>query len=255
MLPAWLLCLSASLFGLNTACAQTPKPDEGFALRLDGDIGLGVYYRRSIIRSKENSAVVLPYAYADFGRLFARIDTLGIKTLKLGYGHLELVGRVELDGFKTDTASLQGLNRRKNSLPLGVGSFQKTPLGGLFVYAFQDVNQSSGNLFDITYVGKAELPPFTLYPQAGIEYLSRPYVSYYYGVSAQEAAASRYAPYQPGGAFNPFIAAMLETKIATDWNLNLLVRHKWLAKSIQDSPIVGRSSMDNIVLSVAYRFK
>jgi outer membrane scaffolding protein for murein synthesis (MipA/OmpV family) len=74
-------------------------------------------------------------------------------------------------------------------------------------------------------------------------------------VSAQEAGASRYPRYQPGSAFNPFVAAMVEVKLAADWYLNFYFRHKWLAASIHDSPIVGRSSMDTAFVSLAYRFK
>lgn len=247
--------LAAGLFCVATANAQNQTETEEFPLRLDGDIGLGVYDTRSIIRGRNESATVLPYAYADYGRLFARIDTFGIKTMKLGYGYLELAGRVELDGFKANTPGLQGLSERKNSLPLGIGTLQETPLGALFINAFYDVNKSNGNLLEFTYVGKLARQNITIYPQAGAEYLSKQYVGYYYGVSATEATASRHVRYQPGGAFNPFVAAMVETKITADWNLNLFVRHKWLASAIYDSPIVGRKGMDTVFASFAYRFK
>jgi outer membrane protein len=245
---AWLLFCANVL-------VQTPASGEELALKLGGDIGIGVYHTRSIVRDRRERAVVLPYTYFDYGRMFARIDTFGVKTLKLGYGYLELAGRVELDGFNIDAAGLRGLNERKSSIPLGIGTFQETPVGGFFVYALHDVNKSSGNLFDLTYVGKWETKGLTFYPQAGAEYLSKHYVNYYYGVSAGEAGASRFSRYQPGGAFNPFVAVMMEVKVAADWNVNLLVRHKWLAPSIYDSPIVSRKGMDTAFVSLAYRFK
>lgn len=247
-------CLAAVFLWSGAACAQTHAEEE-FPLRVEGDIGIGAYYTRSIIRGRNASVDVLPYAYFDYGRMFARIDTFGIKTVKMGYGYLELAGRVELDGFKTDSAALQGLNGRKNSLPLGIGTMQETPVGALFINAFHDFGKSSGNLFDVTYVGKLSARGITVYPQFGAEYLSRQYAGYYYGVSAQEAAASRHRRYQPGGAFNPFVAAMIETRIAADWNLNLFLRHKWLASSIHESPIVSRKGMDTVFISLAYRFK
>lgn len=172
--------------------------------RIDGDIGLGGYYTRSILRGKSEPAAVLPYGYFDYGRAFVRIDTFGIKTVPMGYGHLELVGRVTLDGFKADTASLQGLTDRKDSIPLGIGTFQETPIGGFFVNAFHDVGKSRGNLFEAIYVGELKSSRFVFYPQVGAEYLSGQYVGYDCGVSATESTASRYAAYQPGGAFNPF---------------------------------------------------
>jgi outer membrane protein len=248
IIAGWALC-----FGI--AHAQNQAADEPFPLKLDGDIGLGVYYTRSIIRDRRESALVLPYTYFDYGRLFARIDTFGVKTLKIGYGYLEFAGRVEFDGFKTDTPGLQGLHGRKNSLPLGIGTLQETPVGALFLNAFHDVNKSSGNLFDVTYIGRFTTQSITVYPQAGVEYLSKRYVDYYYGVSTQEASSGRHGRYQPGGALNPFVAVMMEIKITADWNLNLFARHKWLAASIHDSPLVGQKGMDTVFASLAYRFK
>ena len=247
--------LAAFVFCTGTAIAQKPTAAEEFPLRADGDIGMGAYYTRSIIRGKTGSATVLPYTYFDYGRMFARIDTFGVKTVKMGYGYLELSGRVELDGFKADVSGLQGLNTRKNSLPLGIGTFQETPVGAFFVNAMHDVNKSTGNLFDLTYVGKFDTQKITFYPQFGAEYLSKQYTGYYYGVSTQEALNSRYGRYQPGGAFNPFVAAMMETRISENWNLNFFLRHKWLDGSISDSPIVDRKSMDTVFFSLAYRFK
>lgn len=249
------ICLGIGLLSIGTASAQTQTGAEEFPLRVEGDVGLGGYYTRSIIRGKAEPAYVLPYGYFDYGRMFARIDTLGVKTVKMGYGYLELVGRVSLDGFKTDTASLQGLTERKNSIPLGIGTFQETPVGAFFVNAFHDVNKSQGNLFEVIYVGELTAPRVTFYPQIGAEYLSKQYVSYYYGVSAQEATTSQYGAYHPGGALNPFLATLIDAKITEKWHLNFYLRHKWLANSIHDSPIVGRKGMDTAFVALSYRFK
>ena len=223
--------------------------------KIDGDIGVGAYYTRSIVRGKSEPVSVLPYGYFDYGRAFVRIDTFGIKTARVGYGYLELVGRVMLDGFKADTSSLQGMTDRKDSIPLGIGTFQETPVGGFFVNAFHDVNKSNGNLFEALYVGELKASRFTFYPQLGAEYLSGKYTSYFYGVSAAESAASRYSAYQPGGAFNPFAAVLIDTELTRDYHLNFYMRHKWLAGSLQDSPIVGRKTMDTAFISLSYRFK
>lgn len=238
-----------------SAGARSPEAEEAFPLRIDGDVGLGVYYTRSIIRGRIDPAVVLPYAYFDFGRLFARIDTVGVKVLKMGYGYLEFAGRVELDGFKTSTPALLGINERKNSLPIGIGTLQETPLGAVFINALYDFNSSAGKLYDITYIGKLGSKSVTVYPQAGLEYLSKQYVRYYYGVSVQEAATSRFVHYRPGGALNPFVATMTEVSLSEDWNLNVFIRRKWLGGTIANSPIVGRKSMDTAFIALAYRFK
>jgi len=247
--------VGAAVLSIGTACAQAQTGTEEFPMRIEGDVGVGAYYTRSIIRGKTQRASVLPYGYFDYGRMFARIDTLGIKTIKMGYGYLELAGRVSLDGFKADSANLRGLADRKNSVPIGIGTFQETPVGAFFVNAFYDVNKSRGGLFEAIYVGEVATPRVTFYPQIGAEYLSKEYAGYYYGISADEATASQYSFYQPNGAFNPFLAALIDTRITEEVHLNLYLRHKWMASSIRGSPIVGRKGMDTTFVALTYRFK
>lgn len=246
------ICL-ASYLSLGSA----PVAAEEFSQSLTGDIGMGAYYTRtrSIIRGKGNAASILPYGDFEYGRMFARVDTLGIKTEKIGYGHLELVGRISMDGFNTNTPALQGLNRRKTSVPLGIGTLQETPLGGFMLNAFHDVRASKGLWLEALYAAELDLPPVTLYPLLGMEYQSREYVRYYYGISAQEATTSQYAVYQPSGARNHFVGLIGDIKLSEEYHLNCYVRRKWFGESIQHSPIVSQSYIDTGYIALSYRFK
>jgi outer membrane protein len=246
--------LFACLVGmLLTGMVQAAS--EEFPPGLDGDIGVGGYYMRSIVRGKPAELSVLPYADFDYGRMFARVDTLGYKTLKLGYGHLELIGRISQDGFDTNVPGLQGLRKRETSIPLGVGTLQVTPLGAFFINVFHDVRQSHGNLFEVIYAGEVDWQRLTLYPMLGAEYQSREYVRYYYGISAQEAASTPYAVYQPAGSFNDFIGLIADIKLTEKYHLNAYVRRKWLGAAIQHSPIVSQGYLDTAYLTLSYRFK
>ena len=231
--------------------AQAGEFSEG----IDGDIGLGVYYTGSIVRSKSRQISVLPYAYFDYGRAFVRLDTLGVKTLKMGYGYLEVVGRYSQDGFDADTATLTGINDRKTSVPLGIGTLQITPIGAFFINAFRDLNKSGGNLFETIYVAKSEVSRLTFYPMLGAEYRSKEYVRYYYGVSPQEAAGSSYTEYQPGGAFNPLLGMMVDAKLTGEYRLNFYFRRRWLDNAIHASPIVKRKHLDTGFIALSFRFK
>jgi outer membrane protein len=238
-----------SLFGI--AHAQ----DDKLPLRIDGDIGIGSYYTGSIIHGKTNPVSVLPYGYFDYGRMFMRIDTLGIKTIKLGYGYLEITGRFRQDGFNADVTSLQGLGNRQTSIPLGLGTLQITPVGAFFINAFHDINKSNGNLFEMIYVGKLDAPRVTFYPLAGAEYQSVEFVRYYYGISAQEAVNSQYLAYQPTGAFNPLLGLMVDAKITKEYRLSFYLRRKWLGSAIRSSPIVDKGVMDTGFVALSYRFE
>ena len=222
---------------------------------MSGDAGMGAYYTHSIIRGKGDNVSVLPYADFEYGRLFARVDTLGIKTLPLGYGYLELVGRISMDGFKTDAPNLRGLGNRETSVPLGIGTLQVTPLGGFMFNAFHDVRQSKGQWLEAIYAGEFDLPRLTLYPLLGAEYQSGAYVRYYYGISAQEAAAGQYAAYDPAGSVNGLFGLIGDIELGDAYHLNFYVRCKWLGESIRQSPIVSRKYLDTGYLALSYRFK
>jgi outer membrane protein len=241
-------CLCAALL---SATADA----EEFNSKIVGDIGLGGYYTGDIIRGDQHQTSVLPYVDFNYGRMFARIDTFGIKTLPLGYGYVELVGRFSQDGFDTQAPSLAGLTKRDNSLPIGIGTLQVTPIGGFMLNAFYDVNASRGNIIEAIYGGRVQLPGVKLYPLLGVEYRSQEYVSYYYGVSPQEAANSSYATYRPDGATNSLIALIADITLTDDYHLHLYARRKWLDATIRHSPIVDKSYLDTAYVALSYRFK
>ena len=242
--------LISILFG-GMARAQTDESP----LHIDGDIGLGSYYTQSIIRGKTDQTDILPYGNFDYGRIFMRIDTLGIKTIKLGYGYLEIAARFSQDGFNAGVNNLHGLGNRQTSIPLGLGTLQITPIGAFFINAFHDINKSRGNLFETIYVAELDTQQVTFYPLAGTEYQSKEYVRYYYGISAQEAAISQYATYEPAGAFNPLLGLMIDAKLTEEYHLNFYLRRKWLGNAIQSSPIVGQRIMDTGFIALSYRFE
>jgi outer membrane protein len=244
---AWVV--STLLIGMAQAGA------EEFTQRMDGDIGLGGYYTRSIIRGNNDALSVLPYADFEYGRMFARVDTLGIKTLKMGYGNLELIGRISMDGYNTNTPGLQGLKKRETSIPLGIGTLQVTPIGGFYINAFHDIRQSQGNWFEVIYGAQLDLPRVTFYPLLGAEYQSKEYVRYYYGISSQEAASSQYASYQPVGTLNGLLGLIAEIRLNDGYYLNCYVRRKWLGDAIRLSPIVNQRYLDTGYLALSYRFK
>ena len=237
----------------GVVCAQETSAE--FPVRMDGDIGAGVSWDRSVVRGVASSASPLPYANFDYGRAFVRIDTLGVKTMQAGYGHVELIARVSQDGFTANTPTLSGIASRRSSVPLGVGSLQVTPWGAVFINGFHDVNRSHGNLAELIYAAQWESGPITLYPELGMEYQSSQYVRYFYGVSQAESKASAYTAYQPGSALNPMLGLLGEIKVAPTWYLNFYLRRRWFDQSISASPLVARGQQDSGLLALSYRFK
>lgn len=242
-------------FSIPFFCGMALAQTGASPVHMDGDIGFGAYDTRSIIRGNTDQATVLPYGNFDYGRVFMRIDTLGIKTMKLGYGYLEFAGRFSQDGFDTGATNLHGLADRQTSVPLGLGTLQVTPVGAFFINAFHDINQSGGNLLETIYVAELDLPRVSFYPLAGAEYQSGAYVRYYYGISSREASLSQYPAYQPDGAFNPLLGMMIDIALTGKYHLNFYLRRTWLGKAIQSSPLVGKGNLDTGFVALSYRFE
>lgn len=224
--------------------------------RLVGDVGGAVYATQTVIRSKTNDTIVLPYLFADYGRFFARIDTFGVKTLPIGYGYLELVGRVSTDGWRANTAALGGLTDRRTPVPLGIGTFQQTPYGAFILNAFVDANKSRGSLFEASYLAEFKLGRASIFPQVGLERRSAKYSNYLYGVTTAESLASGYAAYNAGSSTTPILGLGVDVPLGeSQWFINLELRRKWLSSSVYNSPLVARKTQDFGLMALSYRFK
>jgi outer membrane protein len=252
--PSALPALLCAAFVSHDALAQSAPAQPAFAGRFTGEVGVGVYGRTEIVRDAGGSTLVLPYVYGDYGRFFARIDTVGVKTLPVGWGHLEVVARVNTEGFKADAASLRGVGNRDNPIPLGIGTMQRTPVGAFFLYAMHDIT-SGGALLEGTWATKLQAGPVALYPLLGIEYRSGAYVRHLYGIDAAQSAASGYAPYSPGGSTVPMAGIAATVPISGPWALQLQWRHRWLDNAITRSPIVNAGSQDSGHVALTYEFK
>jgi len=237
------------------ALAQQAAPQDTDPLqlqdRITGDIGGGVYRMDRNGLDRSSRTTVLPYAYFDYGRFFARVDTFGVKTARMGYGYLELAGRINLEGFDAQG----GLQRRSDPIPLGLGTFQETPIGAFFLNVFHDFNKSHGTLAEAIYAAQLDVGPVSFYPQLGVEYRDSRYNDYFYGVSGQEASSSGLPAYRADSSTSPLLGLVADMPISGNWRLNLTLRRKWLDNSISDSPIIRRKTDDLAILALTYRFK
>ena len=228
--------------------AQTSNPDP-----VDGDLGGALYITQSAVLGQSDQRSVLPYAYLDIGRFYARVDTFGVKTLPLGAGRLELAGRIAREGFRPSSPTLGGIDNRSDPVPIGIGTFQETRYGGIFLYAFRDL-RSGGSLLEATYAAEWSLGPVTFYPELGVEHRSARYVGHLYGVSPAEAAASGLRPYAPRASTWPVVALSVTIPLPTPYGLVLQVRRKWFDGAVSDSPLVTTRVQDSAFAAVAYHF-
>lgn len=223
---------------------------------LNGDIGMAVYSQNGVIQGNPRSTQVLPYAYFDYDRFFARIDTFGFKTLPIGYGSLELVGRYDAEDVTPKGTAYNQFNHRDLPVPVGLGTLQITPIGAFFIYAFEDISASKGRMIEFTYAAELDLPhSIKIYPLVGFDYKDKRYLNYFYGVSTLESHLSGINTYSPSDGSSPFAAAVLEVPVSDHWVMNTFFKQKWLSSTIVNSPLVNERRLNNMFISLSYRFE
>ena len=181
--------------------------------------------------------IALPYAYGDLGRLFVREDTFGAKLVPVGWGALELVGRISTEGTDGDGP---GLAHRTNPRPVGLGTFQETPWGGVFADAFVDT-VSGGTLLEASYAAELPVGAATLYPQVGLSRRSARYDAHLFDVRAVSTT--------------PVLQLSGELPLARTWVALAHVQWEPLTAAVRASPRVAARSRASALLALAWRFK
>lgn len=201
-----------------------------------GDLGLGIENTRGSAPGASARTRVLPYAYGDLGRLFVREDTFGVRTMPLGWGALEVVGRVSTEASDGDGP---GLAHRANPRPLGLGTFQETPWGGVFVDAFVDT-VSGGTLLEASYAAQVPVGPLTLYPQVGLTRRSPRYDAHLYDVRAASTT--------------PVLQVSGELPVTSSWVLLGHVQVEPFGDALRASPRVATRDRVSALVALAWRF-
>ena len=215
--------------------ATVARADDG--ARFVGDLGLGVQRTQASAPGATARTWALPYVYGDLDRLFVREDTFGAKLVPVGWGALELVGRVSTEGSDGDGP---GLAHRTNPRPVGLGTFQETPWGGVFADVFVDT-VSGGTLLEASYAAELPLGPLTLYPQAGLMRRSARYDAHLYDVRAASTA--------------PVLQVSGELPFADTWVVLAHVQWEPFDAAVRASPRVAARSRASALLALAWRFK
>ena len=248
---AYLLiaALSTPLYAMDDVPDSLPD-------RIVGDIGAAVYTSNLHIGTEGTQSLVLPYAFFDYQRFFVRIDEVGIKTFKMGYGYLEVIGKINLDTYKVKSPFNGTSINRSDPIPLGLGTFQETPIGGFFVNAYHDFGKSKGALYELLYFAELETyKKIVVYPQVGVERQSSQYANYYYGINPGESQLTGYNAYSAPATNNLLAGVMMEIPVVDSWYVNIYGKRKWMGNGINNSPVMNRSFQDNVFLALAYRFK
>lgn len=92
-----------------------------------------------------------------------------------------------------------------------------------------------------------------LTPSFGLNWKSSNLLDYYYGVRDSEARENRPA-YKASSGFNHFARLSVSYTINDHWGLVGVAEYETLSRSIRNSPIVNKDSVETLFVGIMYRF-
>jgi outer membrane protein len=161
------------------------------------------------------------------------------------------------DGYdEEDGAVFSGMASRKGGLFYGLSA--SVELGGdleLEADYVKSASRESG--FDRGAVASLQLSrsyrsgPFSLVPRIGLEYQSRRYVDYYYGVRPGEATATRPA-YFGKATWSPEFGLLVRWQPSRRHILFANFNYERYAKEIRNSPLIDSGGIPQLVLGYEF---
>ena len=229
------------------------------------DLGLGVFYRNSVYKEKNNDEVLpLPVAGVRYKSFYYEMP------VELGYHFYDkenliftAYGRYNLyTGYKPKDLEneFRDMDKRKDDFHLGLrGKYNFGPLHtGLIAHISGDVSDISSGM-----LARAEInqpvplgEKVTVMPYAVVEYMSENYTDYYFGIKDSEAAKgiNNGKSYKADDSVNFEAGIRSMIKINKSFNVFLSAGYTRYGSSISDSPLVKDRDIYTAGAGVSYSF-
>ncbi|SEN88061.1 outer membrane protein [Duganella sp. CF517] len=208
---------------------------------------------------RENRALPLISYENQYVRVFGPVAEFKAYSVDLGAGQrldLRVVGKYDFSGYETgDAPILNGMRERKSGFWAGGKMIWRTGIVDVSAELLADASGNSkgrrANLgLEKTWrIGEHLM----LTPRAGVAWVDKKYVDYYYGVAADEARAGRPA-YVGKSGVNAELGLRGTYVVDAHHSLFVDVGVTKLAKKIKDSPLVDRANENRVGLGYLYRF-
>lgn len=262
MLPA----LASVLLYSGAARAQDVHPeftdnaDSGFTVLSNATnvthwgLGAGVGVESAPYKGYGTKFSPLPLLLFDDKWVHLLGTTLDLKVGTWSNVSIALRGKFAIgDGYKeSDAPILNGMQKRNGAFWFGPSMEWRTAFGTLSGDFLTGGNK--GQTANIDFGKSFDYGKFEFEPHAGVEWLSRKYVDYYYGVRPSEVRAGRQA-YNGKSSVNMSLGMRVDYKFTPHQSVILDVGVSHLGNGITDSPLVGKRFVPEARFGYLYQFK
>ena len=202
--------------------------------------------------SEYNYDLVPLYLYeGDY--LFAHGTEWGVHVFQPENFQLDVVARYRFDRLQVEASDFfEGMEDRKQTVDIGAAMTLQGGWGQLQFSAVTDLmDRHEGEELDLTYLFPWQRGRWTLTPSIGLVYQSRSLTNYYYGVRPEEGTEAR-PEYVPDSAYNWRLGLNTTYRWLENWHLFANISYEGLDDTIQDSPLVDRSSLFSAYFGISW---
>ncbi|MGH8778040.1 MipA/OmpV family protein [Paraburkholderia sp.] len=195
----------------------------------------------------------LPLIYFDDKWVHVLGTTLDLKVGTWSNVSVALRGKFAIgDGYKgSDAPILNGMQNRNGAFWYGPTVAWRTAFGTLSADFLAGGNK--GLTAHIDFGKSFDYGDFSFEPHAGVEWQSRKYVDYYYGVRPSEVRSGR-PEYNGTSTYNMSVGTRVDYRITAHQSMILDVGVSHLGSGITDSPLVGKRFVPEARIGYLYRF-
>lgn len=264
--PGLLLVITSVLIHCAAARAEgivtdlSDSDDTGFTVLNNATnvthwgLGVGTGYREQPYKNDGSKFSPIPLFYFDDKWVHAAGTTLDLKIGKWSSVMFSLRGQYAIgDGYKgSDAPSLSGMQTRRGAFWYGPALSWHTAYGSLSGEFLSGGNK--GQKANVEFGKAFEFNNISIEPHVGVEWLSRDYVDYYYGVRPEEVRPGR-DQYSGKATYNVTIGTKFDYQITPHQLVTVDLGVVHLGSGITDSPIIGKRFIPEARLGYLYQFK
>lgn len=247
---------------ISATSAASADEEQGLAGPPMGwSLGTAFISNNQAYRGTDADSILVPAVGYESPTYFIRGLSVGRNIIATREQQVWVAVTLDLTRFKPQESrdeQMALLDRRLYNAQVGSGYRRNFgPWGSFSVTINTDISgRHLGQRGQIQYSLPLNRPmqAWQLSPSVGVNYMSRRYVDYYYGVSQQESQRSGLASYKGEQAINPYIGIsgyqFFNERVSLAGGITLTRS----ASAIRKSPMIERGSYRTVFLTLQYRF-
>lgn len=236
----------------NTNATQT-----GTTPQVRNSVGLGFAYNQNIYKGVGNRIQAFPLLNLNSDDFFIQGFTAGYNAYQDESVSFAFIVQPMFGGYDASQSDeLEGMSDTSYLVNTGVQmQYRLMPFSMTLSVVHDITGRTEGNSASAKFAATVPLDDqrMVLIPSITFTWLDSEITDYYYGVTHNEATATRPA-YDPGTAVNIGYGLTFKYQVAEHWGATLGYLFTQYANDVSDSPIVNRSYSSTLIAGMSYVF-